>query len=140
MLRFFLLFVLLATSASAHAIDHRVDTMSATVLTINYVDGSPVAFESYEIRSPGNDKPFQVGRTDRLGRVALLPDSPGEWSVKVFTDDGHGLTTTMNITEGLSAAVENGNGFNRLTGLLGGLLLIAVLYMTLQTINRRKST
>src|SRR5690606_33424790 len=62
-----------------------------------FPDDSKFSFESFEIRAPGDSAVFQKGRTDQLGRVALLPDRPGPWKVRVYSDDGHGADVTVEV-------------------------------------------
>jgi hypothetical protein len=122
-------------TAVAHAIDHREYSASARVVEVVYADGRPVDFEEFEVTGPGDRSPFMVGRTDRLGRVVFVPDRDGEWSVKVWSEDGHGLTTTVMVEQGPDSGAEDaqqhestsGNRTRRLIGLAIGLGVISAL-------------
>jgi len=82
---------LAAGSASAHDLDHTITMDEATTITLFYPDGAPFSFETYEVIRPGEDSPFQVGRTDRLGRIIFVPDTTATWRVRAFSEDGHGV-------------------------------------------------
>lgn len=125
MKRCLLLFVLLVPStAAAHAIDHRVESGAARIVTVSTPDGRPFAFEQYEVHGPDDRSPFQIGRTDRDGRVAFVPDRDGEWTVKVWSDDGHGVTATVAVTGGAATDTSPGFSRRRLVGTAVGLALI----------------
>jgi len=79
-----------AQVASPHDLHHSVEQSDAAIVTLYYGDGSAYAFESYEIYRAGEEIPYQVGRTDGAGRISFLPDLPGSWTIKAFSEDGHG--------------------------------------------------
>lgn len=126
-------------SAAAHAIDHRVVGSDAKMVEVFYADGRPFEFEEFEVSGPGDRSPFAIGRTDRLGRVVFAPDRPGEWTVKVWSEDGHGVTTMVNVEaspgRGLSAPRPKSStadtGRRRMVGLAIGLGVIATLGLSL---------
>lgn len=90
--------------ASAHDLQYRVISESrAVTLGFFYPGDLPFNFESYEISRVGESVPVQVGRTDHRGRLAFLPDGPGEWRVRAFTEDGHGVD--FRLTTGADSAV-----------------------------------
>jgi nickel transport protein len=134
-----LLLVLLASNAGAHAVDFQVDHAQATVVQLTYRDGTPFAFESYEISTPGDWKSFQIGHTDLEGRLSFIPDRPGDWSIKVHSADGHGIQTTIHVDDNLVPEVtRTDRTISRLTRILGGLFLIALVTLTLMINKRRK--
>jgi hypothetical protein len=59
--------------ALAHDLQHEIGEGEAVSVRLFYADGSDFAFESYEVYRAGEEVPFQVGRTDLLGRVVFLP-------------------------------------------------------------------
>ena len=136
-----LMFLALATgSAFGHAIDHRVSGAQAKVVEVFYADGRPFSFESFEVTDPGARAPFQIGRTDKFGRVVFVPDRTGDWEVKVWSEDGHGLQVTV-VVESLDAAAEPpraSSRFRRWPGLVGGLILIGILGVVLTIQSRKK--
>jgi nickel transport protein len=82
--------VLLAGALHAHALVHTAQTGQALVVELRYGDGSPFSYEAAEVFRPGEAVPFLAGRTDANGRLAFVPDRPGEWRVRAFSEDGHG--------------------------------------------------
>jgi len=76
--------------ALAHDLQREIGEGEAVVIRLFYGDGSEFAFESYELYHAGEEVPFQVGRTDFLGRVVFLPDRAGTWRIKAYSEDGHG--------------------------------------------------
>ncbi|MBU8869614.1 MAG: hypothetical protein KOO60_01950 [Gemmatimonadales bacterium] len=135
-------------SAFAHAIDHRVSGGQAKVVEVFFADGRPFSFESFEVSGPGDRSPFLIGRTDKLGRVVFIPDRSGEWSVKVWSEDGHGLQTTVVVgdsetadgSESKAGTTTSPSRMDRLTGLGVGLVLICLVGVLLTVQSRRKQS
>ncbi len=132
------LVLLLAASAAAHGVHSAVDTGRAVVVTVSFEDGSPMSFEPCEVLPPGGRPPFQVGRTDRLGRVAFLPDSPGEWKVRVTTEDGHGAVVPVQVDDGMIAASRASAGGGRWWKLVTGVGVLLGVFGFVNLIVRRK--
>jgi nickel transport protein len=82
--------VLLAGALHAHSLVHTAQAGNALVVELRYGDGSPFSYEAAEVFRPGETVPFLAGRTDANGRLAFVPDQPGEWRVRAFSEDGHG--------------------------------------------------
>lgn len=87
----FLIWALLLRGAMAHNVDSRVDSAPAVVITVRLGEDEVASFSEYEVFAPGETQPFQVGRSDRQGRVVFAPDTPGKWRVKVKADSAHGI-------------------------------------------------
>lgn len=85
---------LAASAAVAHSIGHRVLEGGATVVAFEYSGAGPVADAAYRVLGPGST-PFQSGRSDGLGRVAFVPDRPGEWRVELRDASGHEAVATL---------------------------------------------
>ena len=83
----------------AHDIQYEVSNNSSVVIDCYFSEGQRFSYENVEIYSPGEKIPFQVGRTDQHGRFGFLPDHPGKWTIKVFSEDGHGVNFTIEIDE-----------------------------------------
>jgi nickel transport protein len=93
-----LLLLTTAATVSAHDLHHSVESGSAVIVTLSYGDGAAFSFEAFELFRPGEDTPFSVGRTDALGRVVFVPDVYGDWRLRAFSEDGHGVDVTVAAT------------------------------------------
>ncbi len=122
-----LVFLLVAVAAPAHEIDYVVHEGASRTVEVKTADGRPFAFESSEIFGPGDRTPHQVGRTDKHGRVSFVPDRIGEWTVKVFSEDGHGLTATIQVQDLHPAVISGDRGPNRGLRILIGVAIVALL-------------
>lgn len=61
------------------------------------------AFADYRVYGPGDeDKPFQRGQADRLGRVVFLPDRAGQWRIELQSQEGHEAVTHIDVTRNLA--------------------------------------
>lgn len=83
--------LLLAQAAQAHEVRHEVTAASAAVVKLSYADGSPFAYEKFELYAEGKDRPQQVGNTDSEGRVTFVPGEIRHWRLRAFSADGHGV-------------------------------------------------
>ncbi|MCC5812147.1 MAG: hypothetical protein JJU06_17455 [Ectothiorhodospiraceae bacterium] len=104
----------------AHDIQYRVQAGQALVVELDFPYGDPPIYESYEVFRPEESVAFQVGRTDGLGRVTLVPDRPGDWRLRVTTDDGHGLELTLAVDAQAQLEEVHGPGLPRLAAVLAG--------------------
>ncbi|HNQ03208.1 MAG TPA: ABC transporter permease [Thiobacillaceae bacterium] len=93
-------------TAQAHDLQYTVTGGQAVVVRLFYPDNTAFSFESYEIYPRDGKLPVQVGRTDAHGRIAFLPDRAGQWRIRTFSADGHGLDfrLTTDATAGLSGS------------------------------------
>lgn len=94
-----LIVLLLPRPAGAHDLRHTVEKNSAVTVRLFFPDDSPFPFTDYEIYRAGEETPRQVGKTDREGRIIFVPDSAGEWRIKAFSGDGHGLDIIVSTDE-----------------------------------------
>jgi nickel transport protein len=102
---------LLAGAVHAHTLTHTAQPGRAVIVELRYGDGSPFGYESAEVYRPGESVPFLAGRTDANGRLAFVPDRPGDWRVRAISEDGHGGDFTVSATpEGGAAAPSAGLG------------------------------
>lgn len=137
-LRLVPLLLLLPILASAHGVASDVARERAVVVTFTYADGSPLAFARCRVLGPGDERPHAAGVTDRAGRVVFLPDRPGDWTVTVETDDGHGGRRVVAVDAAGAAAADAGPG--RLPRLLFALAALAAITLVLnRTLPRRGS-
>ncbi len=80
-----------------HDLQNTIKSQNAVVIYLYFPDGTKFSYESFEIYRPNEKIPFQVGRTDALGRVIFIPDKKGKWFVKAFSEDGHGVNLYVDI-------------------------------------------
>jgi nickel transport protein len=122
------LLALWAGAASAHAVDHVITAIGAVSVAMKYADGSPFAYEKYELYPDGKDVPAQVGNTDAAGRVVFIPGDTRNWRIKAYSADGHGLDLRFEspaLQAGATAANDTGPGRTTLALLGLGLILAA---------------
>ncbi len=99
--------VALAACASgpvfAHAVDHRVETGEAVLISLSAGPEQPLADAPYRVFGPEPGAAFASGRTDRHGTLAWRPDRPGTWRVIVSAADGHGASIRVEVDDELAA-------------------------------------
>lgn len=122
-------------TGGAHEVRHAVSEAKALVVSLSYAGGGEFSGEKYEIYPPGEETPFQVGRTDELGRVVFVPDRDGGWRIRAFSKDGHGLDIEVTAGGGGleigTGVVERGESARIMFGasiILAAFGLIALLY------------
>jgi nickel transport protein len=128
--------LLLPAWAHGHALLHEMLEGEAVVLRFAFPGGEQPWFEPYEVFAPGAETPFQSGRINALGEVSFRPDRPGQWRVRVFTEDGHGAVVELEVdAAGRVDAIRShhaglhgywGSVFAALGYLLGGFGLLAL--------------
>ncbi|NPA39393.1 MAG: hypothetical protein GXO57_03005 [Thermodesulfobacteria bacterium] len=67
------------------------------VIIAQYDTGDPMSYAKVDIYAPDSKIRFQLGRTDRNGCFAFLPDIPGIWRVKVYDGLGHLLRLSIKV-------------------------------------------
>ena len=82
---------------SAHDLQYQIEPGPPMVIYLFFSDNSKFSYEHFEIFAPGERTVFQKGFTDKLGRVALLPDRPGTWRIRTFSEDGHGANVKVEV-------------------------------------------
>ncbi len=133
-----LLFLLTACTAHAHDLQHTVSSAPAVVIRMSYVDNTPFAFEGYEIYRDGEKLPYQVGRTDRQGRIAFLPDGAGNWRVRAFSEDGHGQDFKLSTDAAAQVSGSEQPAFERYGRIAIGVAVILGLFGILNLFVKRK--
>ncbi|RUM50426.1 MAG: hypothetical protein DSY47_01710 [Hydrogenothermus sp.] len=138
MFRFIFVFFLIIHFSFAHSVQYKVSHKNAVVIKIFFADGTPFSYEKFEIYAPDNTKiPYQVGRTDKYGRITFIPNKVGYWTVKAFSEDGHGIIKKIYIDD-LSKVSESQNQFGYLLKIFIGVLIILLIYWLLYLSARRK--
>lgn len=133
---------LLATfqSARAHDLQYTVVGGQAVVIKLFYADNTPFTFEGYEIYREGEKLPYQVGRTDKQGRIAFLPDAAAQWQVKAISEDGHGLDFKLSTDAAAALSGSEKPLFERYSRIFIGVALILGVFGVLNLyLKRRKS-
>jgi len=101
---FAMLFSLLtATSAGAHAVEYQVENRGISARFF-FLPNEPAGYSPFEVFGPGDDIPYQKGRTDKNGVAAFLPDRPGKWTIKLVAESehgGHAANVDVDVKEGL---------------------------------------
>lgn len=86
-----LLLLAASLAVQAHEVHHRIEVTGAVVVTLNYANGEPFAYEKYALYPAGQETPQQVGNTDAHGRVAFVPGATAQWRLQATSADGHGV-------------------------------------------------
>jgi nickel transport protein len=122
----------------AHDLRHSIQEGAAVTVKLFFADGNEFSFESYEVYRAGEDVPFQVGRTDALGRIVFVPDRAGTWHVKAFSEDGHGAD--LSLTTGAQGAIESADRplFERYSRLVVGVSIIFGIFGLFNLFARRR--
>lgn len=96
--------------AAAHGAGHTVvDRVAGNALAVEFAlpGGEPLADAQVLVFAPGADaKAWLQSRTDRLGRVAFLPDRPGTWRLELADDRGHAATAAVEVTADQAVPAE----------------------------------
>jgi len=122
------LFLFLAMDLPAHQLDLAQDETQAIRLTLSYPDGTPFAYESYELYPADADLPLQTGRTDAKGRILFIPDTAAEWRIKAFSEDGHGIDRRFTANAIATGRVSTCDGSSRLYAIITGLAVLFGLF------------
>lgn len=133
---------LAAGPAAAHEILRTIHDGTASVVELSNADGSPFSYESFEVYRPGETVAFQVGRTDRLGRIVFVPDRAGSWRVRAFAEDGHGADFVFHAAAtgtGAVAVRDAGTPLGRASRIVAGVGIVLGLFGAWSLFGRRQS-
>jgi nickel transport protein len=92
-------------TALAHTIHYQVQPQTGIAVRSYYSAQDPVRFSQYELFGPGDQEPYQTGKTDRNGYLGFVPDRPGTWKLQVWgesTHGFHGVTTEIVVDQTIS--------------------------------------
>lgn len=136
----FLWLLFTAIAVQAHDLQYQIEAKPSLVLYFFFPDNSKFSYEEFEIKAPGDSIIFQKGHTDRLGRIALMPDRPGIWQVRVFSVDGHGATVKVDV--GLNQILKDYSRslFDRYSRVMTGAGIILGIFgiiMLVQQLNKK---
>jgi nickel transport protein len=97
------------TGISAHGIHFETGFHAPAVTVRAYFSRTaPLADASVTVYAPGEEKPYQSGRTDRDGYFAFLPVAAGNWTLTVDDGMGHADKVIVSVTGGFLANDEPG--------------------------------
>ncbi len=133
-----ILLALWAGAAGAHEVHHAIATTNAVSISLSYADGSPFAYEKYELYAEGKEVPVQVGNTDATGCAVFIPGETRKWRIKTYSADGHGVDLRFEspaLQASPAATADAGPG--RTTLALFGLGLILAVFGTYQLFWRK---
>ncbi len=134
-----LMILLLAPAhATAHELVHQVTREEMISIGIAYPNGAPFAYESYRIHRPDEEIPFQTGRTDARGRIAILPDRPGDWRLTAISEDGHGVSLSIPVDSALASPALGPSPVARILRILSGVGWILGIFGLFVLLKRRK--
>jgi nickel transport protein len=129
--------------AGAHEVVHEVDRGRAVAVQVRHDDGAPLGDAAFEVFAPGErEVPHLMGRTDRRGWLAFVPDAPGSWRVRVFDDTGHGLDVAVEVTAaapGGPPAAAPGATARYVLRPIAGVVAIAAVFGALVLLQRRRA-
>nr|MEE4268840.1 hypothetical protein [Candidatus Krumholzibacteria bacterium] len=112
-------------SALAHGVHPHVETQAAVTVIFSYEDHAPMAGERFEVMAPDGETVFTSGVTDLLGRAVFRPNQEGTWTVRVFSENGHGATARVPVGGDLLAMEAAGPRAGKLNKVITG---VAVLF------------
>lgn len=141
-IRSFLLICILSlpTAVQAHGLQYSVGGGQAVVIRLASEDNAPFSFENYELYRVGEKQPFQSGRSDGQGRITFLPDRAGEWRVKAFSEEGHGLDFTLTTDAASQVLMTEKPAYERYGRIVVGVPAILGLFGFLALYVRKKNT
>ncbi|MFO7600473.1 MAG: hypothetical protein R6X27_11790 [Candidatus Desulfacyla sp.] len=86
--------------ADAHGTDYSlVERATLSAVAFYYSDGDPMAYAEVLVFSPQDPKvEHQNGRTDRHGKFAFCPDTPGTWRIIANDGMGHLCQATVEVS------------------------------------------
>ncbi|MFM1892011.1 MAG: hypothetical protein RLZ44_1088 [Pseudomonadota bacterium] len=127
--------------AAAHEVTATLEQSPAVVITLQYADGRPFAYEGYELYPDGAEVPAQVGRTDAAGRVVFLARTAADWRLKAVSEDGHGIDRHFRAPAGAGATAPGAAaGLDRNARLLVGAALLFGVFGLLQLYLRKRKS
>jgi len=98
---FILIYGLFPKTLSAHGTGYRIlENSKAVVIEFYYSDGEPMSYAQVLVFSPQDNKTeYQNGRTDRKGRFAFYPDTPGTWHIEANDGMGHKAQGSVEVSD-----------------------------------------
>lgn len=130
------LFTLFVSVCFAHNLQYSIlREGNCIVVNFYFPDNTRFSYERYEVYRDGSRLPFQVGRTDALGRALFCPDRTGKWILKTFSEDGHGAV--VHISVGSLSFKEEHSALKHIRDILAGAGLVLGLFGLFELYIRR---
>jgi nickel transport protein len=96
---YLLIFLCIIPQSFAHRVNFETRQHAPAVTVKAFFSASaPLAGAIVEIYAPGDDRPFQTGRTDTKGNFAFIPNATGSWRVVIDDERGHTGNVVVSIT------------------------------------------
>jgi len=128
----------------AHGTGYRILAPGKTVtVECYYSDGTAMTYAETIVFSPEDLKlEHQNGRTDKNGRVAFFPDTPGTWHVTVSDGIGHKIQAEIQVEPGNAPSKSQGQGSVRQYHALSAAMGISLIFnlWAVIVLMRRKRT
>ena len=131
------LLVACAGIAHAHEIHSTVEASGAVVIALSYADGSPFAYEKYELYPADQTMPQQVGNSDAHGRIVFLAGEVRDWRLRAFSADGHGIDLRFTAPAVAGVATDTAQAPARPLLLVAGLAVLFGVFGLIQLFLRR---
>ena len=104
----------------AHSIHYQVEQQKGIAVRAYYSAEDPAGYAEYELYGPGDEEPYQTGRTDRNGYIGFVPDRKGIWNRELVllvgfyfsTDDLWNLQDTQGIKTSMLVDKDTSIHFN----------------------------
>ena len=88
------------TAGLAHGVEGKIEYQGKCIIVkAQYDTGEPMSYAKVEIYAPDSKIRFQLGRTDRNGCFAFVPDVSGIWKIKIYDGIGHLLNLSIKVSE-----------------------------------------
>ncbi|MBW9266898.1 MAG: ABC transporter permease [Candidatus Thiodiazotropha sp. (ex. Lucinisca nassula)] len=138
--RSFLLLVLLgyAPSCLSHGVGLKIERQEAAVIWLHHTDDTPLADVAYELTADGGNAPYQSGKSDASGRVVFIPGDVRGWRLRVFSEDGHGIDTVLELAPGMASHSHTGHTYSELTKLILGIGILLSGFGVMMLFTKRK--
>ncbi|PVV12023.1 MAG: hypothetical protein B6D77_06000 [gamma proteobacterium symbiont of Ctena orbiculata] len=136
---FLLLLLSYAPLALSHGVGLAMARQEAQVIWLRHDDDTPLADADYELSVVGANTPYQTGQTDALGRVVFIPGDLLQWRLRVFSEDGHGVDKTFELTAAGAIHSHDDHGYSHITKLILGIgILLSVFGVVMLFVKRNK--
>lgn len=122
----FLLTAIFALPLLSHTVNYEVQ-QKGMAARIFYSVKDAASYSEFELYGPGDKEPYQIGRTDRNGFAAFVPDRPGMWKLKVIGESAHGfhgVTIDLKVDNAVNLESFNKPLVAKSTKMVTGLSLI----------------